>query len=85
MHVHRSLSALPVLFLFMLLTFFSSRCGADDTRVRQGPTEQPARGNVEIAGVLWHGTLERARVIAEKEQKPILLLQMFGRLDDAMC
>ena len=40
---------------------------------------------VTIAGVEWESSLEAAKAEARKSGKPILHLQMFGRLDDAFC
>lgn len=33
----------------------------------------------------WESNLDRARTRALREHKPILLLQMFGRLDEEFC
>jgi hypothetical protein len=41
--------------------------------------------NVMVAGVAWDSSLGSAEARAKREHKPILLLQMFGRLDDALC
>ena len=38
-----------------------------------------------VAGVSWHSDLKAASEQARREDKPILLLQMFGRLDDELC
>ncbi len=40
---------------------------------------------VEIAGSLWHSSLNQALLLATKLDKPVLHLQMFGRLDDEFC
>lgn len=37
------------------------------------------------ASTTWLETLERGRARAMKEDKPILLLSMFGRLDQRWC
>ena len=50
-------------------------------RVADGPNAEPA----VIDGVRWETSLRDAKVRAEKENKPILLLQLFGRLDDEFC
>jgi hypothetical protein len=46
---------------------------------------QPEPKIVELAGLEWHGSLGAALQIAKKENKPVLHLQMFGKLDDAYC
>ena len=46
--------------------------------------EQPGH-QVNLAGLIWHGSLSKAMSVAAKEGKPVLHLQMFGRLDDALC
>lgn len=38
-----------------------------------------------VASTTWYETLDRARPRAQKEGKPILLLSMFGRLDQRWC
>jgi hypothetical protein len=48
------------------------------------PTSEPTRP-VMLAGKTWHGSLDEALVIARRENKPVLHLQMFGKLDDALC
>ncbi len=40
---------------------------------------------VKIAGVIWENSLDDAKIRAAREKKPVLHLQMFGRLDDAYC
>ena len=56
------------------------------TGMSSPPTPKPQPMNdVNLAGVLWHGSLEDAEKIAQQENKPILHLQIFGRLDDAYC
>ncbi len=37
------------------------------------------------AATTWYETLDRARVRAQSSGKPILLLSMFGRLDQRWC
>ena len=50
------------------------------------PSEKRAPSvNVEIAGATWHGSFDEAVERAMKEDKPVLHLQMFGKLDDAYC
>jgi hypothetical protein len=41
--------------------------------------------NVEIAGATWLGSFDEAVERAMSEDKPVLHLQMFGKLDDAYC
>ena len=40
---------------------------------------------VTLAGLTWLGSLNEAIAIAAQENKPVLHLQIFGRLDDAFC
>lgn len=37
------------------------------------------------ASTTWYESLARARFHAAREDKPILLLSMFGRLDEQWC
>ena len=46
-------------------------------------TEAPAP--TRIAGVTWETSVARAMERARREGKPILLLQLFGRLDEEFC
>ena len=41
--------------------------------------------SVSLAGTPWYSDLSIATKIAEREKKPLLILQMMGRLDDAFC
>lgn len=45
----------------------------------------PAAPVTKLAGVEWQTSLAAATRKAEATGKPILHLQMFGRLDDAYC
>jgi hypothetical protein len=40
---------------------------------------------VQIGGVEWQPSFERARARAMREGKPILQLHLFGRLDEEFC
>jgi hypothetical protein len=64
----------PVLLMFAAFTacIFSTGGG-------------PASKKVTLAGVVWEPSLAGAETRAKSEKKPILLLQMFGGLDDAFC
>lgn len=44
-----------------------------------------AAGKLELAGLTWYPSLEAASKEAVKTGKPILHLQMFGKLDDTFC
>ncbi|MGI8922623.1 MAG: hypothetical protein ACR2HJ_01055 [Fimbriimonadales bacterium] len=44
-----------------------------------------APAKVVLAGVTWESSLAESLVRANRENKPVLHLQMFGRLDDALC
>ena len=41
--------------------------------------------SVTLDGIRWETTMADAIRRAQSEKKPILLLQLFGRLDDAFC
>jgi ABC-type proline/glycine betaine transport system substrate-binding protein len=45
----------------------------------------PSIETVQVGDVAWVESLEAAMPIAKREGKPILHLQMFGRLDDDFC
>ncbi len=47
-------------------------------------TAPGARATV-IAGVVWETSFESAKKRAAAERKPILLMHLFGNLDDALC
>ena len=49
------------------------------------PEATPAGKPVTLAGKTWLGSLDEALVVAKRENKPVLHLQMFGSLDDAYC
>jgi hypothetical protein len=38
-----------------------------------------------LAGVVWESSFAAAKARAEREGKPVLLLQLFGRLDEEFC
>ncbi len=40
---------------------------------------------VSSAAIYWEPTYAAAKRRAEKEGKPLLLLHLFGKLDDALC
>ncbi|GEM_PF-5753373 len=44
-----------------------------------------AQKDVVIGGVRWLGSLEQARKVAARENKPILFFSLFGRLDEGFC
>lgn len=41
--------------------------------------------DVELAGTTWHGNPLAAVALARKTDKPLLVLDMFGRLDETFC
>lgn len=41
--------------------------------------------DVVIGGVRWRASLEQARERAARENKPVVLLNLFGRLDQEFC
>jgi hypothetical protein len=47
------------------------------------PNSQPPA--VTVAGVRWESSFAAAKARAKAEHKPILFLQMFGKLDDDFC
>jgi hypothetical protein len=50
------------------------------------PSDKPlAMPAVTVAGIRWEGSIDLAKQRAAREHEPILLLQMFGRLDDEFC
>ena len=46
---------------------------------------KPAQPKVSLAGLTWESSLQDALTKASLENKPVLHLQMFGKLDDAFC
>lgn len=56
-----------------------------DTTPEAGPAKPPTTPPVVLAGLTWHSSLDDALQIARKENKPVLHLQMFGRLNDEFC
>jgi hypothetical protein len=58
------------------------------TSPAEAPTKAaPAKdyGTVQLAGATWLGSFDEAVRQARESGRPILHLQMFGRLDDAYC
>ena len=41
--------------------------------------------SVTLAGLTWYNSLDTALAKAKAEDKPVLHLQMFGKLDDDYC
>lgn len=41
--------------------------------------------DVTIGELTWRASLDEARTVAIREGKPILLLNLFGRLDQEFC
>lgn len=41
--------------------------------------------DVTLAGVKWYGNPATAARIAAQQKKPVLVLDMFGRLDETFC
>jgi hypothetical protein len=53
-------------------------------------SHNPARGAEKSAagstsGIAWETSFEAAQQRAQRERKPILLLHLFGRLDEEFC
>jgi hypothetical protein len=44
-----------------------------------------ALGPGRQAGIAWAASLDDARARAKREAKPVLLLHLFGRLDEEFC
>ena len=42
-------------------------------------------GRTHLAGVAWENSPASAREKARREGRPVLLLQLFGRLDEEFC
>ena len=55
----------------------------------QSPTAQSAllktTSNANTGGIRWLTSFEKAKQQALREKKPVLLFQLFGKLDDALC
>lgn len=49
-----------------------------------GVTPAGAPKTTQTHGIRWYDSLEDAKAVATKEKKPILLLSMFGKLDEKM-
>ena len=45
----------------------------------------PTPAITDVAGVGWHNSFEDARQVSRATGKPILHLQMFGKLNDEFC
>ncbi len=50
-----------------------------------GHTTVADNPRVEPGKVRWHGSLDEARQASVKSNKPVLLFQMMGNLDDRFC
>ena len=64
--------------------------------VRKREIEQPIKDSLSalvpaaqehaVPGLVpWHASVDVARAAARESGKPVLVFQMLGRLDDAMC
>ncbi len=49
------------------------------------PKDDPANPKVKPGDVKWHPSFADACKAAEKSNKPVLLFQMMGKLDDQYC
>jgi hypothetical protein len=51
------------------------------------PAPEPARAedSAERTLVRWHASYDAALAAARVSRKPVLLFQLLGRLDDALC
>jgi len=52
---------------------------------RRSDAPDTSKPKVVLRGVAWESSLDAALARANKENKPVLHLQMFGDLDDAFC
>ncbi len=52
---------------------------------KEDSKERSSSKTFAIAGTTWHEGLDQAKLIARERQRPILLLQMFGSLDEEFC
>ena len=65
------------LFAFLLATVVTAGAAA---HARGGMTPQ-----TQLAGVAWETSFATAQQKARQSGKPVLLLQLFGRLDEEFC
>jgi hypothetical protein len=68
----------------LLLLLFTSTCTKATTN-DDPAAASAAPATTTIAGVRWHASFAAARAEARRDGKPILLLQLFGRLDEEFC
>ncbi len=47
--------------------------------------QAPPPSTTRIAGVAWHASFDAACALARERNKPVLLLEMIGRLDQEHC
>jgi len=45
----------------------------------------PAATKTEVAGVLWHDSVDAALAEGKRLNKPVFIFQLFGKIDDAFC
>jgi hypothetical protein len=68
-----------------LMNAFASAAVLAALTLSLSASAKPTSKKVVLAGVPWESSLDAAKPRAKKEGKPILHLQMFGRLDDSFC
>jgi hypothetical protein len=56
-----------------------------DVVAKSAPVAVPAQQKVLPGNVTWHASFAAACEASRKSGKPVLLFQMMGQLDDALC
>jgi hypothetical protein len=71
----------PTLLAASVFAVFFISCTLHAAQLREPTSSAPT----DIAGVRWESSFAAGLKRGKAEGKPVLLLQMFGRLDDDLC
>ena len=70
--------------LSLTLTMLAAAAALLASGARRTQAEPPPKP-VELAGVTWDSSFQRAKTRAQREGKPVLLLHLLGRFDEEFC
>ena len=73
------------LFCAGLLLLLARSEGQPPTRQVALKKPAPNAKSADTGGIHWLTSFDKARQQALRENKPVLLFQLFGKLDDSLC
>jgi len=84
--MNRSCWALLGLVCAGLLCLLARSEGQSSTKQYAPLKTSPiTKSTAKLTEIRWMTSFEKAKQKALREQKPVLLFQLFGKLDDALC